>query len=42
LDGGVYVRSIVISEASGDRTEIEFSAIQTGDGAIQPDEAALF
>jgi len=42
LDGGVYVRSIVISEASGDRTEIEFSAIQTGDRAIQPDEAALF
>jgi hypothetical protein len=42
LDGGVYVRSIVISEAGGDRTEIEFSAIQTGDGAIRPDEAALF
>ena len=42
LDGGVYVRRIVISETSGDRTEIEFSAIQTGDGAIRPDEAALF
>lgn len=42
LAGGVYVRSIVISEASGDRTEIEFSAIQTGAGAIRPDEAALF
>jgi len=42
LDGGTYVKSIVISEASGDRTEIEFSAIQTGDGAMKPDEAALF
>lgn len=42
LDGGVYVRSIVIGEAGGDRTEIEFSAIQTGDGAIRPEEAALF
>jgi len=42
LAGGVYVRSIVISEASGDHTKIEFSAIQTGDGAIRPDEAALF
>jgi len=42
LDGGVYVRSIVISQAGGDRTAIEFSAIQTGDGAIRPDEAALF
>jgi len=42
LDGGAYVKSIVISEASGDRTEIEFSAIQTGDGAMKPDEAALF
>jgi hypothetical protein len=41
LTGGVYVRSIVISETSGDHTEIEFSAIQTGDGAIRPDEAAL-
>jgi outer membrane lipoprotein carrier protein LolA len=42
LDGGTYVKSIVISEASGDRTEIEFSAIQAGDGAMNPDEAALF
>jgi len=42
LDGGAYVKSIVISEASGDRTEIEFSAIQAGDGAMNPDEAALF
>ena len=42
LDGGTYVKSIVISEASGDRTEIAFSAIQTGDGAMSADEAALF
>ena len=42
LDGGVYVKNIVISEASGDRTDIVFSAIQTGDGAMSADEAALF
>ena len=41
LDGGVYVKNIVISEASGDRTDIVFSAIQTGDGAMSADEAAL-
>jgi hypothetical protein len=42
LDGGVYVKNIVISEASGDRTQIVFSAIQTGDEAMSADEAALF
>ena len=42
LDGGVYVKNIVISEAGGDRTDIVFSAIQTGDGALTADEAALF
>ena len=42
LDGGVYVHTIVINETSGDRTQIVFSAIQTGDGAMSADEAALF
>jgi hypothetical protein len=42
LNGGVYVKNIVISEASGDRTQIVFSVIQTGDGAMTADEAALF
>ncbi len=42
LDGGVYVKNVTIGEASGDRTSIVFSAIQTGDAAMSADEAALF
>jgi hypothetical protein len=42
LDGGMYVKNLIISEASGDRTSIVFSAIQTGDDAMSVDEAALF
>jgi hypothetical protein len=42
LDGGAYVKNIVISEASGDRTSIVFSDIKSGDGALLPEEAALF
>lgn len=42
LDGGVYVKNIVINEASGDRTQIVFSSIQTGVDAMSGDEAALF
>jgi len=42
LDGGAYVSNIAIDEASGDRTRIVFSAIQTGDDAMSSDEAALF
>ncbi|MES2260686.1 MAG: outer membrane lipoprotein carrier protein LolA [Pseudomonadota bacterium] len=42
LDGGAYVKNIVISEASGDRTSIVFSAIQSGDAALTAEEAALF
>jgi len=42
LDGGAYVTNISIEEASGDRTHIVFSAIQTGDNAMSKDEAALF
>lgn len=42
LDGNAFVRNISIAEASGDRTDIVFSAIQTGESAILPEEAALF
>jgi hypothetical protein len=42
LEGGAYVRNVTINEASGDRTSIVFSAIQTGDAAMSADEAALF
>jgi len=42
LDGGAYVTNIAIDEASGDRTRIVLSAIQTGDDAMSSDEAALF
>jgi hypothetical protein len=42
LEGGAYVKTIVMSEASGDRTTIVFSAIQSGEGAMTREEAALF
>ncbi len=42
LEGGAYVKTIRIDEASGDRTVIVFSDIKAGEGAITADEAALF
>jgi hypothetical protein len=42
LKGGIYVRSITIDEASGDRTSIDLMAIETGDSAMNVDEAKLF
>lgn len=42
LDGGAYVKNIHIDEASGDRTDIVFSEIKSGDGAMSKEEAALF
>ena len=42
LNGGEYVSSITIREAGGDRTDITFSAIATGQGAMQPGEAKQF
>jgi len=42
LEGGAYVKNIVMSEASGDRTSIAFSKIETGDKAMTAEEAALF
>jgi hypothetical protein len=40
LDGGAYVRNIHMLEQSGDRTDIVFSDIKTGPGAVLPEEAA--
>ncbi|MGF6272794.1 outer membrane lipoprotein-sorting protein [Massilia sp. UYP11] len=40
LEGGAHVRSIQMVEESGDRTEIVFSSIKTGPGAVLPEEAA--
>jgi len=42
LDGGAYVKNIVISEAGGDRTSIVFSGIESGEAAMSAEEAALF
>jgi hypothetical protein len=41
VNGDAHVRSIVILEAGGDRTEIRFTAIATGHGAVRPDEVKL-
>lgn len=41
LEGGAYVRTIHMAEDSGDRTDIVFSDIKTGAGAMLPEEAAL-
>lgn len=42
LEGGVHVKNVTLREANGDITKIVFSAIQTGEGAMSADEAALF
>jgi hypothetical protein len=42
LAGGAYVKTIHIDEASGDKTDIVFSEIKSGEGAMAADEAALF
>jgi len=42
LEGGAYVKSMVMNEASGDRTTITFSNIQPGEAAMTAEEAALF
>jgi hypothetical protein len=42
LVGGAYVKTIHIDEASGDKTDIVFSEIKSGEGAMAADEAALF
>lgn len=42
LEGGAHVKNIVMNEASGDKTTIVFSAMQTGTSAMTAEEAALF
>jgi Outer membrane lipoprotein carrier protein LolA len=42
LEGGAYVRKMTIHEPGGDRTSIDFAAFETGDGAMNVDEAKLF
>ena len=42
LEGGAYVKSVVLHEANGDRTSITFSGMQTGDSAVTAEEATLF
>jgi hypothetical protein len=42
IEGSSYVTNIAIDEASGDRTQIVFSKIETGEHAMSYDEAALF
>lgn len=41
LDGGTHVNTITMHDASGDKTTIDFSAIQTGASAMLPEEAVL-
>jgi len=42
LSGDNFVRGIKIDEAGGDHTTISFSGMQSGEQAMQPEEAALF
>ncbi len=42
LEGGAFVNKVIMQEASGDHTEIVFSAIQTGDKAMSAEEGAMF
>lgn len=42
LEGGAFVKQITLYEANGDRTSITFSAMQTGEAALAPEEAAQF
>ncbi|QRX83018.1 outer membrane lipoprotein carrier protein LolA [Glaciimonas sp. PAMC28666] len=40
LTGGTTVKSVTINEASGDRTEITFSGVQSGPNAMTAEEGA--
>jgi hypothetical protein len=42
LNGSAFVRQITIHEASGDLTDIMFSAIVTGPTALRPEESRQF
>jgi len=41
LAGAGYVTKVIMQEASGDHTEIVFSAIQTGADAMSAEEGAM-
>jgi Outer membrane lipoprotein carrier protein LolA-like len=40
LTGGAYVKTVTINEASGDRTDISFSGLQSGSAAMTAEEGA--
>ena len=42
IEGGAFVRNIVISEAGGDRTSIVFFGMTSGATALTPEEAKAF
>ncbi|WP_288393073.1 outer membrane lipoprotein carrier protein LolA [uncultured Herbaspirillum sp.] len=42
LAGAAYVDKVSMKETSGDRTDLSFSGIKTGEGAMTPEERALF
>ncbi|MES2740476.1 MAG: outer membrane lipoprotein carrier protein LolA [Pseudomonadota bacterium] len=42
LEGGSYVKHITMGDAGADRTDIVFSAMVSGAGAMTAEEAALF
>lgn len=42
LEGGAYVQSIAMDDASGDKTAITFSGIESGRRAMTAEEVALF
>lgn len=42
MEGGAYVDKLTFNEASGDRTSIVFSSMQTGAAALQVDEVKQF
>ncbi len=42
LDGAAYVKNIQMLDASGDKTDIQFFDIKTGESAMLAEEAALF
>lgn len=42
LQGDAFVRGLVMHEASGDRTTITFTNLETGAAALHPDEARAF
>lgn len=42
IEGGSFVKNIVINEAGGDRTSIVFSGMTSGEAALSAEEAKSF